>query len=231
MPLRNELVLTIGSLFVLNLLLVFGAIGLFTRMGPAIERILEENVLSIIAAEEMLATFAGRGGVEVPESERVQVLAAYERARANVTEPEELPVLDAIASALPAAFDGEAGARRALVRAVSDLIEINRLAMRRVDHDAQRLGRGGAWAAAFIGLLTLGISLVVVRRLGARVVGPLADLERVVASARAGDSFRRCAARNAAREIRQVAAAVNALLDARIAAADEVVEGTRDGRG
>ena len=58
MRLQRDFLLSVGILVAFNILLAFGAIGLFTRMSPAIERILQENVYSTDAAEEMLALLA-----------------------------------------------------------------------------------------------------------------------------------------------------------------------------
>jgi hypothetical protein len=108
MELRRELLLTIGTLVLLNLSLAFGAIGLFVRMGPAIERILQENVYSIIAVEEILTELADAGSAPLPPGARAQVNQALDNAKRNVTEEAERPVLIALKRNLPSAMDGEA---------------------------------------------------------------------------------------------------------------------------
>ena len=106
MELRRELLLTVGALVSLNLLLAFGSIGLLVRMGPAIERILQENVYSIVAAEEMLAELADSGGAPLSGDARGRVQQSFKNARKNVTEPSERPVLDSLEGRLEEAMSG-----------------------------------------------------------------------------------------------------------------------------
>lgn len=220
MELRREFFYTIGTLVALNVLLAFGAIGLFVRMLPAIERILEENVYSNIAAEEMLAVLAESPTARVPTEGRRRVEDAFRRAKSNVTEPEEIPVLDAIGRNLRAALDGERDAVVAEVRAIQNLIAINRDAMRKVDREAQRLGRAGAWAAVFVGFLSFLLSVVVLGRLRRRVVEPVVELHHVLEGLRRGERFRRSSPRDAPAEIQEVLQSVNALLDERLQKTD-----------
>lgn len=216
MELRRELLLTIGALVLLNLFLAFGAIGLLVRMGPAIERILQENVYSIVAAEEILAELAQAGSEPLSPEARARVREALNNAKRNVTEEEERPVLAAIERALPSAMEGEPEGRRLAVGAVRQLIQINRDAMRNVDQEARRLGGAGAWAAVFVGFLSFLLSVFVIVRLQKRFVRPLVDLHQVLEGAREGDRLRRCRLADAPREVIQVTQAVNRLLDERL---------------
>lgn len=214
MRLRTELLLYTALLAALNLMLAFGAIGLFARMGPAIERILEENVVSIVAAEEILAELAGAPGELAPEAAG-RIAAAVDRAEANVTEPQEVPVIKAMRRELQAA-QSDPAARAGLVAQTRALIVINRAAMAGVDREARRLGVAGAWAAVFVGSLTFALSLLIAVQLRRRLLAPLLELHDVLAAARQGDRFRRCRAQEAPLELRQAAQAVNVLLDERL---------------
>jgi methyl-accepting chemotaxis protein len=216
MELRRELVLTIGALVVLNLCLAFGAIGLFVRMGPAIERILQENVYSIAAAENMTAELALAGGAPLEPDARMRIERALAHAKRNVSEEQERPVLATLDRVLPSAIAGEPEGRRQAVVAVRQLIRINRVAMRNGSEEAWRLGGAGAWAAVFVGFLSFLLSIFVVVRLQKRFVRPLVDLHQVLESARRGDRYRRCRLADAPREVIQVTQAVNRLLDERL---------------
>jgi len=215
MDLRREFLTTIGALVGLNILLAFGMIGLFVRMGPAIERILEDNLESIVAAEEMLAVIAeaDTGGVKSAERERFET--AWQRIRDNVTEPEEPAVLVAVERSVPGALDGDYAASVALVHDLRELISVNREAMRRADREAKRLGGAGAWAAVLVGFLSFALSLFIMSRLRRRLLTPLVDLHDVLEAAKTGDQFRRCRGSDAPAELRQVLEAVNHLLDER----------------
>jgi methyl-accepting chemotaxis protein len=216
MELRRELLFTIGALVLLNLFLAFGAIGLFVRMGPAIERILHENVYSIVAAEEMLAEFAETGSTPLAPEARARVRQAFDNARRNVTEGEERPAVAALEHALPSAMEGDPDGRRQTVASVRQLLRVNRDAMRIVDEEARRLGAAGAWGAVFVGFLSFLLSVFVVVRLQKRLVRPLVDLHQVLEGARTGDRLRRCRLGDAPREVIQVTQAVNRLLDERL---------------
>ncbi|MGD8317267.1 MAG: hypothetical protein PVH21_01275 [Myxococcales bacterium] len=216
MELRRELLLTIGALVSMNLLLAFGSIGLLVRMGPAIERILQENVYSIVAAEEMLAELAESGGAPLSADARARVKQSFDRAEKNVTEPSEQPVLDSVERSLENAMSGDPQARSQVVGDIRQIIRINREAMKSVDEDARRLGSAGAWAAVLVGFISFLLSLVVVVRLQNRFVRPLVDLYQVLESARQGDRLRRCRVVDAPREVIQVTQSVNKLLDERL---------------
>ena len=215
MKLRTELLVYTALLAGLNLVLAFGAIGLFVRMGPAIDRILRENVASIDAAESILIEFAAASGGIAPEG-RGRVDAALESIRTNVTEAEESPVIARIEQRLNGAAQGDAEARSAVIEDLRMLIAINRKAMTAVDQEARRLGAGGAWGAVFVGTLSFGLSLLVIVLLRRRLLEPLLELHAVLSAARAGDRFRRCRAFDAANEVKQVAQSVNTLLDERV---------------
>ena len=215
MKLRTELVLYTLLLASLNLLLSFGVIGLFARMGPAIEQILRENVASIDAAQSILAELAQAPGA-LSEDARGRTSAALQTIRANITEAEETPIINRLAFTLPNAALGDPAARLLTVEALRELIRINRDAMVAVDLRARRLGSAGAWAAVFIGTLSFALSLLILSLLRRRLVEPLLELHAVLSAARAGDRFRRCRPFDAPLELKQAAHSVNLLLDERL---------------
>lgn len=219
MNLRRELFLAIGVLVVLNLALSFGAIGLFARMGPAIERILQENVYTIVAAEKILGELARLDHAgPLDEPERAVIGRALADAERNITEEEERPVLKALRQSWPNVANGEVNARVAFVTDLERLVVINREAMVEVDERAKRLGNAGAWSAVFIGVLTFLLSLIVLSRPERRFVRPLLELHEVVNSARQGHPLRRCRSGiDAPREVLALTQTVNQLLDERLA--------------
>lgn len=216
MELRRELSLMMGGLVLLNVLLAFGVIGLLVRMGPAIEQILKENVLSIETAEEVLVVLAESEAGGVSEIGRFRIRDALERLESNVTEPGEGPILTSIEGGLGQALSGDVSARESLVRQLRELIRVNRDAMNVADARAQRLGRAGAWSAVLVGVLSFSLSLLVLGRMGRRLVRPLLELHAALEAARQGEHFRRCHAHQVPVEIRQVLDSVNSLLDERL---------------
>jgi hypothetical protein len=216
MDLRRELSLMMGALVLLNLLLAFGVIGVLVRMGPAIEGILKENVYSISAAEDIVSELATAepGGLSTEALARVD--EALARARSNVTEEAEIPILGRLEASLAGERGGARDARADAVAAARDLIEVNRVAMTAVDREARRLGSAGAWTAVGIGLLSFGSSLFVLGRMRRRLLSPLLELHAVLEATLAGEPFRRCQHADAPVEVRRVLGAVNRILDERM---------------
>ena len=210
MPLHRRYALAFTMLIALQVVTSFGAIGLLGRMSPAIEEILNENVASNEAAEEMLSALALGAG----ETGGNRVFAdALERARRNVTEEQEVPVLDRIERYGNAALAGDTTAFEPAVIALGELIRINRAAMWKANATAKRLGRAGAWSAVVLALAAFGTGVLIVRHAQMRIFAPLARLTAVLQAWRNGDVHRRCHAATAADEMQRVLESVNALLD------------------
>ncbi len=211
MSVRREIRVAVGTLFAFQLAGAFTGIALLTRMSPAIERILAENEYSIRAAEDMLSVLARPSFDEEGKSE---FSGALERAKNNVTEDEERPLLNAIETDMKLVFDGrpEASTRKRLVESIQRLAEINRKSMRKQDDEAQRLGFAGAWAAVAVGLLAFLAFVFFSRRLDAQVVEPIDEIRDAVVAATNGDVFRRCVPRGT-HEPREISRGLNALLD------------------
>lgn len=215
MNLRRDFLFTLGGLIGVNLLFAFACIGLFTRMGPAIEKILQENMHSIQAAEEMLFILAGSNGRPVNAADGEQFRQAFLQARFNVTEPEEKPALEKIEQHMPAALNGDSGARTEVIASIRKLIEINHEAMGVVDREAQRLGMAGAWSAVFLAVISFAVSLIIHRRMERKIIFPMTELQNVLQDIRTGNSFRRCSTVDTPLDVRRVLHDVNRLLDER----------------
>lgn len=218
MRLRKEASLGISTMLGLQIVLSVLAITLLERMGPAIERIIEENVYSIAAAEEMLAELVLRTGSEgdtVPEN----FVEALARARANVTEAAEPPLLDLIGERQAAAFAGDAMARAEVVAALRELGKVNRDSMIEADEKAKRLSQTGAWGAALLGAFALILGVMVYRQLRLRLEVPIDHLHRTTERIRAGNLQARCANTAGPLEVQRISTDINWLLD-RIALAE-----------
>ncbi|MCB9550242.1 MAG: hypothetical protein H6706_30975 [Myxococcales bacterium] len=206
MQLRREASVGIVAILVLQVLLALLAITLLTRMGPAIGWILQENVYSAEAVEAMLAELAA-GQDEAAFDEGLA------RAQANVTEAEEPAVLVRIAAQRTAALAGPGPARAAVVRDLREIGAINRASMVRANGRAGRLGLGGAWAAALLGALAVGLGVLVYRRLSLRLEIPIQDVRLTLERLRAGNPQARCALLESPAELRQIAKDLNWLAD------------------
>ncbi len=215
MRFRIELAAVVFGFVALNLLLAFAGIGLFVRMGPAIDRILLRNDVTIVAAEEMLEVLARIEGVAADTDQRQRVEAALERARNNITEDGEQEIVAGLSDRMGPALDGDAAAHRDVIGSLHDLIALNRQAMWKESRRAHLLGTAGAWVAAFVGLATLLTGLWLRSRLERRIIRPIQELGEVLAAAQGGDRFRRCVVGDGPDEIAATLRGVNRLLDAR----------------
>jgi nitrate/nitrite-specific signal transduction histidine kinase len=214
---RRELFVGIGSMVGMNVLVAFGAVALLTRMTPAIAHILEDNVESMRAADQVLAVLAVETDSHPSDQAQQRVQSAISRLRENVTEQSEITTVASIERRWRSVLDAQPGARAALVTEVLELVATNRRAMQQADAEAKRLGTAGAWATASLGIVALFMSVVILRRLSRRVLNPLAELFQTLKSAEGGDPFRRCTPVDCTSELQQVMHAVNALLDTRAA--------------
>lgn len=213
MGVRIELRLALAVLLVLELGTALAAVVLLGRMSPAIELILADNVASVEAAEDMLREIARAGALD---ERQARFEDALERARRNVTLEEEQPLVELVRRRGPAALAAAPGepAREEVIDAIHRLAALNRISMGEADERAKQLGFAGAWAATFLGLTSLLLALLLVRRLDRRIADPLDDLHEVVAAVARGDRHRRCHSAGPP-EIIAIGRGLNRLLDDR----------------
>ncbi|MEZ4384857.1 MAG: hypothetical protein R3A79_26235 [Nannocystaceae bacterium] len=213
MDVRRDLRISMGVMIALPLLLAANAIILSTRMGPAIDRVIDDNVVSIRAAAEVVELVAEAQGEPLDAAARERTDAAYERIRANLTEEREPPLLAAMEASREPAFAGDPKAVRDQVTDALALIDVNIDAMHQRNAEARRLGSANAWAALFAGLFAFVLSRVIARRLRLRIIEPIADLWGVLRGARSGEVYRRCRDFDTSEELGEILRAVNDLLD------------------
>ncbi|MEL6184389.1 MAG: hypothetical protein AAFU79_07180 [Myxococcota bacterium] len=189
--------------------LALAAIALFDRMSPAIEQIIDENVVTMEAGETMLAVLA-RPDLDPAEAEE-RFQAALLQAQSRLTEREEAPLLEDIERLWRALQAGQ-NRRTELVALVEELTAVNRRSMETADSEANRLGAAGAWTVAFLSLLILVVTQVFAGRLDDRVVQPLLSVAEVVQAAESGERHRRSPQRGPP-EVLAISAGLNRLLD------------------
>lgn len=211
MKVRAEIGLAIGALLSVQVATSFGAIALLSRMSPAIAQIIDENLYSIEAVDEMLMSLTLADADPAEGRERFE--RALARAESNITEPDEHGVLAAIRERFPAALAGDVEAQRATARYLQSLARINHASTRRMDAAAQSLGGAGAWAAALLGAVGFVLSGVAISRLTRTILRPTADLGATVSAFRQGDLHRRSQHVDMPHEFRIVAEALDDLLD------------------
>lgn len=197
----------------LNLLLAFGAIGLLTRMTPAIAQIITRNGHSIKACEDLIILFALSGDRALVASHQQQVQAAVAKIRNNITEPEESTLLAAIEQDLAAAVQGDGQARTTAIGNIVQLSRVNQIAMVNADRKAQQLGQAGAWGVMFMAVTAFLAGLAFLRNLNRRIVAPIEEIHAVLRAHRNNEPMRRCTGADLPQEMQAVFTGINELLD------------------
>ncbi len=204
MRLRVETAVGVGALLALQLATSFAAIGLLSRTSPAAERILREEA-SIAASEQVLAVLATEGDTE-------EFANAMERVRKEARGPER-ELVHRIDARSEQALRGDSLARIDVVTLVQSLSSSSRERMETLDTRARFLGRAGAWASAMLGVGGFLLSILVYRRLRARVEAPLLAVHDTLEQVRHGELRRRADPHAGPAETRRIAENVNVLLD------------------
>jgi hypothetical protein len=218
MRMRNEILTGIGVAIALQLATSALAIAMLVRMAPAIAEIRRDNVFSIEATEAMLAALTEPDAA----AREQQFSAALARARSNITEVDEPQLLEAIDRELPAALAADPRATAAVVRAVTALGQVNRDSMARADAGAQALARAGAWAAAILGFVALGLGVTLQRRLRLQIELPLRRMASALDQARTGNAQARVPPTPAPDELGRAILDLNWLLDRAVKLPDVV---------
>jgi nitrogen fixation/metabolism regulation signal transduction histidine kinase len=213
----RELTWSIAALGAMLVLTALVAINLLQRMAPAFSEVLEENVNSMDAAGDMLASLAA---ARLPELEaaaaRRRFLAALDDAARNRSEPEEAALIEELRAVEEAALSGEPLSMQRALRALDALRRVNRVAAQRANTEAQRLGTAGSWVVALLGALGFAANLFLARRLARRLLMPLHELSRVLAAVEQGDRLQRCATRGTPARQHELLTRLNRLLDTRL---------------
>ena len=214
MRLARGLSLGAWLIVIINLIMAFGAIGIFMRMTPAIAEIISNNERSLQACEDMLAAIAltksNNGSVA---ENRAQFIKALDRARNNVSEEEEPAVIKVISENFEKIFTGDNKAVLSTVNAILELSKINRNAMLTADKRAQQLGRGGAWGIVFMAIFSFIAGIVFIQQMTKKLLLPLEEIKTVLLEHQSGETRRRCAGANLTTEIRGIFSIINSLLD------------------
>lgn len=210
-------IIRMGSwgLILLNLIMAMGAVWIFMRMTPAIQRIIERNEHSLEACEEMLASLTLHDHVVGADGSELvaRFESALHRAENNITEREEPEALQAIRGAYAGAFSDDPIAGKQTVSAILQLGRINRQAMIDADLRAQHFGRAGAWSIVFMAVSVFLVGMIFNRYLRDAVVAPLDEIERVILAHERGDALQRCFGNAATQEIKRICNGLNNLLD------------------
>ncbi|MFP4520713.1 MAG: hypothetical protein ACLFQK_01075 [Fibrobacterota bacterium] len=202
------------TLIILNILMAFGAIWVFSRMSPAIEKIIRQNEHSLHACEDMLANLAfASSGEEHRKKSRVSFEKALERASGNITEEGEYSKIKEISEYYLSAFEGNRKSIEKTVYSVKSLSQINRTAMKKADTNAQEFGNAGAWVIVFMASGTFIVGMIFLQNIGKNLINPLNEIHSVITEFNKGDTKRRCSYPDVPEETQLLFNEINKILD------------------
>jgi len=252
MRLTTRILLGYWYLVILLVIIAAGAALGFHGLGESIGQVLAENFESVRASTAMmealerqdsavLAALLGKNGAaEALRASEASLLKALERARGNITIPEETGVIEGIEERFAAftaardqllgaapeyplrAYDEETFPRFESVKAGAlHLLELTHQAMKEADRRAQQTASRRAMLLALVVLLALFSLAFLSRALNRTVLERLDELASVT-EAIAGGSLDRRAAAQYSDELGAVARQLNASLDRQQQARAEV---------
>jgi hypothetical protein len=193
--------------------MAFGAIGIFGRMTPAIENILQKNALSLQTCETMLAELNLARFPQKADQALKRFKTALIKAQNNITEKHEAQVLENIEKNCLQAFRGNKEAIELTINNLRKLSSINHAAMASADANAQQMGHGGAWAIVFMALLTFTSGVIFIHQITNKLLIPIAEIKSVLIEHLSGETKRRCTGFNLPRDIRSIYGNLNQILD------------------
>ncbi|MBX3184191.1 MAG: hypothetical protein KIT72_01600 [Polyangiaceae bacterium] len=205
--------LAFGSLLVLHLLSASAAIGLLSRIHPSEDGEVEHALRALAAIEQVEAVLADPS--LAPERRAEGYGTGLEAAQRHQLGAEDQALLDTVARRQAAALEGDPAAVSEAASALVSLSEHRRAEIEVAVRDARRLSSAGAWVMSFLGVLSLALGLMAMRRFDRVVLSPLEELHGVIRDHAEGARLRRGAVLpGAAVELQESLVGLNRLLDA-----------------
>ena len=178
----------------------------FYRLVPAVNALNERNARSLYYAEQMLVSLTADKNISKFEEN-------LENAAQNTTEQGEEAAVNNIKRVYDEAFAGNKSAFSQAVYYITDLAEINRLAMRNACDDKKRMRDIGIWMIIFPSAAAWIIGVMLLNALNRILVKPFEELKQAVSSYRKGNYMRRCPNTAASKDFQEIYDDLNSILD------------------
>lgn len=205
MKFTKSIPLSIFILLIFATLMAVAGIRAIFRLTPEIDRINKSNSQSLYFIDRMLTA-------EV--SEDIKLFEEHlAKQKGNITEPQEEEKVIAIEKVYKDAFNGDKEARKELIFNITQLSEINRLAMMKYGKNAKTLSITGTWVIGFMLFFVWSIGFVVLTNLRKTIIEPLDELEDVLDKVSKGNKHRRCPSMAPTKDFQKIYDGVNNLLD------------------
>ena len=216
MKLSHTIKICAVTLITMNLVVSFCTIWLFIRILPAIDLIVQNNISSIEAAENMLTTLSVIENEGTTKRDLQAFKIALNDAKNNITNEDEKIALGIINRSYRKAFENDISSRKELRFAIDYLFQINRDELSRLKQEASQISMAGAWGLVFMSLFMFFITLWFLRKLDKKLLVPTNEIYDVIKCYKNNEKFRRCKGTNLNRDIKFIFNGVNDLLDERI---------------
>lgn len=215
MELRRDVLLGFFAIVSFYVALAFAAVGLQQRLNPTVHEIERRNVASVMATLEMLELLTHTESDVMSSTDEREFRTLLTLLRDRVSEDGEIAIVDALDAALPLTIVGDDQAVTATVASLRDMIAINRKGMDVRADRAFRLAQGGIWVLVFLIWAGIAAVMVVYRRLVSNIVVPIERIAGAMNEAQHGRTMLRASHGDAPKELRELAEALNRLLDLR----------------
>ncbi|EKE03455.1 MAG: hypothetical protein ACD_20C00202G0003 [uncultured bacterium] len=206
MKFSRSISLSIIVLLVFVTLMAAAGIRGFLRLAPSIEQINSRNTQSLYLTEKMMSTLALERNIDSFE-------IALKQAKENITEVGEAEKIHDIELNYKTAFAGDRKVKEQIINDITELSEINRIAMKNAALKAEKLSSVGSWVITFMGLIVWALGLVILNTLQKTVINPLTELKDVFQSQAKGNTLRRCPKIAPTKDFQIIYDGLNSLLD------------------
>lgn len=206
MKFSNPISSSIFILLICTTCMAIAGVRGFSRIAPEIEKINVRNTQSLYYTEKMLSEGIVKGNIKSFEK-------TLSDEKSNITEKGESEKIKKIENEYKSAFNGNLETKTELIKDITDLSEINRIAMKKAVKNSQKLKSVGSWVIIFMLGLIWAIGLIILKNLNNRLIKPLKELSDVFDKLAKGNKLRRCPTVAPTKDFQKIYDGINKLLD------------------
>ena len=178
----------------------------YQRLEPTINLLNNSNIQSLKYAEEMLTSISAKKDLKKFEQN-------LNLAKHNITEDGEKDIINQISANYLPAFNGDKKIEEETIDKITDLSEINRLAMEQAGINAQKQQVIGIWIILFPSVFIWIIGIAILKRLDRTFIKPIQELNNVIYEYNKGNRMRRCPSVTALKDLQILYDGINNILD------------------
>ncbi len=178
----------------------------FQRLEPSINLLNSSNTQSLYYAEQMITSISAKK--DLKSFEKYLNLAKH-----NITEKKEKETIDKIAADYLPAFNGNKEIEDEIIKEITNLAKINRLAMEQAGIKAKKQQAIGIWIIIFPSVFIWIIGITLLKRLDRIFIKPVQELNDVIFDYNKGNYMRRCPSITVSKDLQKLYDGINTILD------------------